>query len=600
MLKRKLLKASFVVSTLLSAASISTTAWSIPLAGELEQARDKSLAYLVQNQNGDGSWGESEAEKVRVTSAVLDAFQKYNVTGLVHRRGINWLANAEAGSTDSLARQIITLGKAGIVSEILNDRLLDLGTDMNGLTVWGALENHRYSTVDTALALNALAVGNPSYDVAPLFNDFIKTRRNWRDPDSEIGSGWSFVGINYNYPNVSKVWPTAQMLLALHELGPTYQGTMQYKKSAHWMALQQQNTGAISQKDSEADVQTALAVQALGLTKEVSGIDSAVAIAWGLGLDYLHDRQETDGSLGGHLYKTALSAQAWFNQTQLLADADEDGVPDSVEIQLGTNPNVPDTAYLETGNGNNYLDRSGETRFIEVLKDQTALIQLDSSGGNLVISSGVIPVGMTINSTNGTLMGTPSTVGNYAFAYISTKTDGSRRLGAALLSVVDPNSDTDNDGMTASYENTYSSILSSLNGNDADLDPDNDGLTNKEEYDFNSNPTIADMDNDGLNDLAEQSAGTDPSIADTDADGLSDGIEVYYASDGLNPLDGTDAAMDFDSDNLINSDEIIWTTGINVSDSDQDNMLDGDEVLAGRDPLLNEPVLIVIITSTLL
>ena len=61
-------------------------------------------------------------------------------------------------------------------------------------------------------------------------------------------------------------------------------------------------------------------------------------------------------------------------------------------------------------------------------------------------------------------------------------------------------------------------------GDNADIDDDNDGL-----FDYPD----PDDDNDGLSDLAENSLGTNPLLADTDGDGLGDGDEV---NDGRNPL----------------------------------------------------------------
>jgi hypothetical protein len=60
-----------------------------------------------------------------------------------------------------------------------------------------------------------------------------------------------------------------------------------------------------------------------------------------------------------------------------------------------------------------------------------------------------------------------------------------------------------------------------LDPDDSEVDTDNDGLMNWEEY---------------LN-------GSDPNNADSDNDGIHDGWEVYY---GMDPSDPTDAHLDFD------------------------------------------------------
>jgi len=64
-------------------------------------------------------------------------------------------------------------------------------------------------------------------------------------------------------------------------------------------------------------------------------------------------------------------------------------------------------------------------------------------------------------------------------------------------------------------------------------DTDNDGLYDREEARFGTNPNLADTDGDGLNDFEEINLGTNPLKADTDGDGFKDGEEVKQ---GFNPL----------------------------------------------------------------
>ena len=96
--------------------------------------------------------------------------------------------------------------------------------------------------------------------------------------------------------------------------------------------------------------------------------------------------------------------------------------------------------------------------------------------------------------------------------------------------------------------------------------------------------TEVDSDNDGLSDKQETAYGTDPTNADSDGDGVSDGVEVYL---GTNPLDATstpDLNADPDQDGLTNDQELLYRTNPNAADSDGDGYSDQIELLSGGDP----------------
>jgi hypothetical protein len=80
-------------------------------------------------------------------------------------------------------------------------------------------------------------------------------------------------------------------------------------------------------------------------------------------------------------------------------------------------------------------------------------------------------------------------------------------------------------------------IAHGLDPNDPYLameDPDHDGLTNLEEYQYGTDPNNPDTDGDGLSDGDEVHVyHTNPLLWDTDGDGISDGVEVRTGSDPL-------------------------------------------------------------------
>ena len=87
-----------------------------PVYADIEQARSEGIAWLLQQQNGDGSWGKDGAA-VATTSEVLEALRRSGVEkGFLYTRGLSWLANVRTDSVDSLARKIIALEHAGFDS----------------------------------------------------------------------------------------------------------------------------------------------------------------------------------------------------------------------------------------------------------------------------------------------------------------------------------------------------------------------------------------------------------------------------------------------------------------------------------------------------
>lgn len=115
--------------------------------------------------------------------------------------------------------------------------------------------------------------------------------------------------------------------------------------------------------------------------------------------------------------------------------------------------------------------------------------------------------------------------------------------------------DFDNDGLPTWYERQYPEFLDPNDPSDAAQDEDNDGLTNLEEFQHQ----------------------TDPTNPDTDGDGLSDGAEVKRPEGATNPLH-----PDTDQDGLLDGEET--TTDPTVADSDGDSFPDGQEVFRGSDP----------------
>ena len=191
-----------------------------------------------------------------------------------------------------------------------------------------------------------------------------------------------------------------------------------------------------------------------------------------------------------------------------------------------------------------------------------------------------------------------------------------------ILEALDPAPDTGEDNENGGAGDGMDDGWEAANGLDPAVDdsagnPDNDGLTNLEEWNGGDNPTDpidADSDNDDLTDGDEVNThGTDPNDADSDNDGLNDGVEIaastlpldpdtdgdemgdgYEVDSGHNPLLAADAAEDADNDGSSNLEECQRGTDPNEQDTDMDGFLDGVEddggafvsaTMTGTDPL---------------
>ncbi|MFC4281800.1 hypothetical protein ACFOXZ_13515, partial [Thalassotalea piscium] len=110
--------------------------------------------------------------------------------------------------------------------------------------------------------------------------------------------------------------------------------------------------------------------------------------------------------------------------------------------------------------------------------------------------------------------------------------------------------DTDDDGDTLPDAWEQANGLDKNNSYDSTLDSDNDGLTNLEEYNLGTNPTLMDTDGDGYTDGFEVNSGTDPlssasspvagplaftpgNISNTSAVIIPDGRPGYVAYEGI-------------------------------------------------------------------
>lgn len=162
--------------------------------------------------------------------------------------------------------------------------------------------------------------------------------------------------------------------------------------------------------------------------------------------------------------------EACAAQLDPMQDSDGDGVPDAVEVRLGSNPNQPDADLDSDGDG---------------VTNQQEILQ-------------------------GTDPKNPDVDG-----------DGLKDSQELALGTDPKRADTDGDGLSDGQEVV-------LGTDPLRADSDGDGLTDSKEAALGTDPLRADTDGDGLSDAQEVQIGTAPTQKDTDGDSLSDGVEWAY------------------------------------------------------------------------
>ncbi|MHA1200352.1 MAG: hypothetical protein ACTSQF_13580 [Candidatus Heimdallarchaeaceae archaeon] len=141
-------------------------------------------------------------------------------------------------------------------------------------------------------------------------------------------------------------------------------------------------------------------------------------------------------------------------------------------------------------------------------------------------------------------------------------------------------------GLTAQYNLTLTGKLSPYQSYYSQYNAGSHGIRDDIIFMANSYDLLViglDSDNDSIANYMEINVyGTNPFDVDSDHDLMLDDYEIAY---NLNPLDDTDASLDFDGDTLLNYDESLINTDPWSNDTDSDLLTDDLEVFYGTNPL---------------
>jgi hypothetical protein len=428
---------------------------------QIDTARDKAGAWLIQQQLGEGRWTTGRGADVPVTAQVLLALSAAGVKGIPARNATNWLLNAKPDSVDALARSVLALTSPNATQNGGFATLLSWANADTGTTslLWGSYPGYATSLPDSALAWRSvLTSGYPLADrTSRLANSLCQVFLTQQHNDGS----WSLIANPFatgtaGTPSATAagaVFATTHTILMLKAAQAKEPGLAQLACSGKninvkasidlalnaagsWLIANRNADGGVGEGGQSHIAGTAQAYYALQLVRPLDAATTGL-------LDYLLARQSLDGSWSEDPMLTAMVLEALARVASTPRDVDADGIPDSIEIAMGQDPARFDpAAQSDKSNGVGQpginLPLTLASRIV-VNRPYTSGV-LPVSGGTPPYTwsmvSGALPPGLTLAPANGVVSGTPTKLGIFNFEYAARDSTGASGRVVGQLSVV--------------------------------------------------------------------------------------------------------------------------------------------------------------------
>lgn len=446
---------------------------------DVDTARARGLAWLVQTQRGDGSFAGPRGLEVQATAAAVEAMLDGGLARSPHyARALSWLANAPAGSLDAQAWQTAALARAGrdatrpaVAVRDARSTFVAIGGGFKegSIAVWGAYPGYGASTPDTAQGYGALRSAGVTYTND--LQDGTVTALCVILPAQLAAAPWSGAWPQAlpqsGQPASQAPGSLAATAAVLHELKQQRQANRFLSGSAcgynspssidtamtsakTWLLAQANADGGFAERSPksgalEASNLTATALAVRALAPFAAAGDAPASTAINKARAWLAGRQATNGSWGGDPFVTARVLAALPPATGAqVTDSDADGLTDAVEVSLGTQTAIAD-AQGQVNNAGNSVAGVTTTGFnASGVVGQSFSQRLPVRDGTYSLAHGALPTGLTL-AGDGTLSGVPSQPGSYAFNYRVSGNDGSQTQLIARIDIAaaEPGSDGD-------------------------------------------------------------------------------------------------------------------------------------------------------------